>query len=125
MSGPDRLAIAIDELVEERVRALIPQVRDELRMQMPELEGALRVSKAAKTLDISETALRRLIADGAIETIELSGVTHVRTSEIARYLDDLTANARRDRMAEDARARRADVAARVRAERRRRSKATA
>lgn len=70
----------------------------------PAVDGALRVSKVAEVLDVGDSTVRRLIADGELETVDIAGITHVRASEVNRWLDEQTARARRGRMADQARA---------------------
>lgn len=107
MSSLDQLnglGDVLDDLVRQRVAAAVESAIAQLRADAPEVDGALRVANVAAVLDIGETSVRNLIAGGELATVDIAGITHVRTSEINRYLDDLTDRARTRSRADAARA---------------------
>jgi excisionase family DNA binding protein len=49
----------------------------------------LTVPEAADSLQVSRATIYRLLADGVLESIKVRGVTRIRPTAIARYLDTL------------------------------------
>lgn len=109
MSAPnpiDGFTVMLQQLVDQAVEQAITR---ELAARQPAggaTDGALRVVKVAEQLDVGATTVRRMIESGELETIDIAGITHVRTSEITRWLDEQTARSRRHRIANEARANR-------------------
>lgn len=89
------LAGDLRRLVEAILGDAIRQAVTEARQAANDVDGALRVSKAAEAIDVGEETLRRAIRRGELDTFPIAGITHVRISELHRWLDDLQDAARR------------------------------
>ena len=49
----------------------------------------LRQQRAAEVLDVSESAVRRLVKKGALRTVKVNGATRVRVADLKAYVEAL------------------------------------